>query len=163
TKPETRRLLLQRRWRTHGGPARRLEAGVRDADRVSDERMGATARQASGAAHIQPAPRSVRACRLQLEYLLGLDGRSRAPAVCGAGLGGAADRGVRRVPATPEAGVVQPGRGDGAGVEAPPLRYRVLRRSIRRARGRRAPDVAATSAADRRVSAPASAIESSAH
>ena len=32
--------------------------------------------------------------------------------------GGGADRGLRQVPAAPEAGVVQPGRGAGAGVES---------------------------------------------
>ena len=93
---ETGHLLLQRRRRTHGGPARRLETGVRDANRLSDECMGAAASEAARAAHIQSAARSVRAGRFQLEYLLGLDGRSRPPAVCSASLGGATNRGVYR-------------------------------------------------------------------
>ena len=66
----------------------------------------------------QPAPRPVRAGRLQLQHLLGLDGRSRPAAVPDAGGGGGADRGLRQVPAAPEAGFVQPGRGAGAGVES---------------------------------------------
>ena len=55
-------------------------------------------------------------------------------AVCGAGGGGAADRGVHQVPAASETGVVQPGRGDGDGGEAARLR----RINDRRGRGWRA-------------------------
>ena len=40
--------------------------------------LGRAAREASGAVHHEPAPRPVRAGRIQLEYLLGLDGRSHA-------------------------------------------------------------------------------------
>ena len=70
------------------------------------------------AAYHELAARSVRAGRLQLEHLLGLDGRSRAPAVHDAGGRGAADRGLRQVPAAAETGVVQPGLGDGTGENA---------------------------------------------
>ena len=77
--------------------------------------LGGAVREAAAAAHLQPAARSVRAGRVQLEHLLGLDGRSRPPAVPDAGAGGGADRELREVPAAPEAGLVQPGRGAGAG------------------------------------------------
>ena len=45
--------------------------------------------------HHQPAPRSVRARRLQLEHVLGLDGRSRAADVSDAEGRGGADQGLR--------------------------------------------------------------------
>ena len=66
------------------------------------------------AVHHEPAPRPVRAGRVQLQHLLGLDGRPRPAALCDAGGGGGADRGLRQVPAAPEAGLVQPGRGVGS-------------------------------------------------
>ena len=53
-----------------------------------DEALGGAVREASDAVHLQPAARPVRAGRCQLEYLPGLDGRSRATAVSGAGAGG---------------------------------------------------------------------------
>ena len=56
-----------------------------------DGTVGRAVREASAAAHHELAARSVRAGRLQLEHLLGLDGRSRAAAVPDAG-GGGADR-----------------------------------------------------------------------
>ena len=90
-----------------------------------DAAVGGAVREAAGAVHHEPAPRSVRAGRLQLEHLPGLDGRSRAADVSDAGGGGAADRGLRQVPAAAEAGVVQPGRGDGAGVAPRPSRRHV--------------------------------------
>ena len=72
-------------------------------------------REASATVHHEPPPRPVRAGRIQLEHLLGLDGRSRSPDVPDAGGGGGGDRGLRQVPAAAEAGFVQPGRGAGAG------------------------------------------------
>ena len=56
---------------------RRLQVRFRGAARQPDEPVGGAVGEASSAAHHEPAPRSVRARRLQLEYLLGLDGRSR--------------------------------------------------------------------------------------
>ena len=57
-----------------------------------DAAVGRAVREAAGAAHREPPSRSVRAGRLQLEHLLGLDGRSRPADVPDAGGGGAADR-----------------------------------------------------------------------
>ncbi len=48
------------------------------AAREHDGAMGRAVREAAAAADLQPAPRSVRAGRVQLEHLLRLDGRSRS-------------------------------------------------------------------------------------
>ena len=96
----------------------KLRAGR--AARNFDERLAGTAGEASVADDLQPPSRPVRAGRLQLKCLLGLDGRSRFPDVRDASGGGGADRGLRQVPAAAEAGFVQPGRGAGAG-DAPRL------------------------------------------
>ena len=113
--PEKRHRVLQRRRRRHRGARRRLQVPPGGATREHDAPVGRAVREASAAVHHEPAPRPVRAGRLQLEHLPGLDGRSRAAAVSDAGGDRGADRGLRQVPAAPEAGFVQPGRGDGAG------------------------------------------------
>ena len=122
--PEKRHLLLQRRRRRHRGAGRRLEVQSGRAARQHDAAVGRAVREASTAVHRQPASRSVRAGGIQLEHLLGLDGRPRAAAVPDAGGGRGADRGLREVPAAAETRLVQPGRGAGAGVASR------LRRSI---------------------------------
>ena len=53
-----------------------------------DAGVGGADREAAGAAHLQPASRSVRARQLQLQRLLGLAGRSRPTALSGAGARG---------------------------------------------------------------------------
>ena len=87
--------VLQRRRRRHGGAGWRLQVQFGGTARQYDEAVGRAVREASLAAHHEPPSRSVRAGRLQLEHLLGLDGRSRAPDVPDAGGGGGADRGLR--------------------------------------------------------------------
>ena len=79
--PRNAHRVLQRRRRRHRGAGRRLEVQPCRATRQSNEAVGRAVRQTSVAAHHELAPRSVRAGRLQLEHLLGLDGRSRAAAV----------------------------------------------------------------------------------
>ena len=100
---------------------RRLQVQFGGAARQPDGPVGGAVCEAAGAAYREPASRPVRACRLQLEYLLGLDGRSRAPDVHDAGRGGGAGRELRQVPAAPETRLVQPRLGDGDGGQAPPL------------------------------------------
>ena len=115
-KPATRHHLLQRRWRGHRGAGRRLEIQSGRAARQYDEAVGRAVRQTAAAVHHEHASRPVRARRIQLEHLSGLDGRSRAAAVHDAGIRRAADRWLRQVPAEAEARFVQPRRGAGAGV-----------------------------------------------
>ena len=116
--PEERHRVLQRRRRRHRGAGRRLEVQSVGATRQSNESVGRAVREASVAAYHELAARPVRTGRLQLEHLLGLDGRSRAPIVPDAGGGRVADRGLRQVPAAAETRLVQPGLGDGAGKDA---------------------------------------------
>ena len=87
--PAKRHHVLQRRRRGHGGAGRRLQVQSGGAARQHDEAVGRAVREAAGAVHRQPASRPVRAGRIQLEHLLGLDGRSRASDVSDAGSGGA--------------------------------------------------------------------------
>ncbi len=122
-KPETRHHLLQRRRRGHRGAGRRLEIPSGRAARQYDEAVGRAVRQIAAAVHHEHASRSVRARRIQLEHLSGLDGRSRASDVHDAGIRRAADRRLRQVPAEAEARFVQPRRGAGAG-DSPRLRRR---------------------------------------
>ena len=114
----------------------KLRAGR--AARNFDECLAGTAGEASDTEDLQPPSRPVRAGRLQLECLLGLDGRSHFHAVRDASGGGGADRGLRQVPAAPEAGFVQPGRGAGAG-GPPQLSRPSYSTAAKRARCRRAP------------------------
>ena len=103
----------------HGGPQRRLEDGGRRAARGADAGLDGAAQQAAGPAHLQSASRPVRAGPAQLQHLLRLDDESRLHALRDAGAGGGADRGLREVPAAPETGLVQPGRGHATGAGPP--------------------------------------------
>ena len=119
--PEKVPHVLQRRRGSHGGADWRLQACAGGATRNFDGRLAGAAGEASSAEDLQPPSRPVRAGRLQLECLLGLDSRSHFHAVRDASCSGGADRGLRQVPAAPEAGFVQPGRGAGAG--GPPRQF----------------------------------------
>ena len=85
--PEKRDHLLQRRRRRHRGAGRRLQVQPGGATRQHDAAVGRAVREAAAAVHHEPAPRPVRAGRVQLEHLPGLDGRSRAADVPDAGGG----------------------------------------------------------------------------
>ena len=67
---------------------------------------------------VQPAARPVRARRRELEHLLRLDGRHAFLIYEMQAIVAEQIAGLREVPAAPEAGLVQPGRGDGAVVES---------------------------------------------
>ena len=136
--PEKCRHVHERRRRGHGGAGWRLQVSFGGATRQHDETVGRTVREASAAVYHEPPPRPVRTGRSQLEYLPGLDGRSRAPVVHDAGSGGGGDRGLRQVPAAAEAGFVQPGRGIGAG-DAPRLSRLSYSTEAKGARPARAP------------------------
>ena len=60
--------------------------------------VGRAVREASVAVHHEPPARPVRAGRVQLEHLLGLDGRSRTPDVSDAGRGGGRIEGFEKFP-----------------------------------------------------------------
>ena len=83
--PEKRHRLLQRRRRRHRGARRRLEVPSGGTARKSDATVGRAVREASSAVYHEPPSRPVRTGRIQLQHLLGLDGRSRAPDVPDAG------------------------------------------------------------------------------
>ena len=78
------------------------------ATRQHDETVGRTVREGAAPVHHESPSRPVRAGRVQLEHVSGLDGQSRAPDVPDAGGGGVGDRQLHQIPAAPEAGVVQP-------------------------------------------------------
>ena len=118
--PEKRHHVLQRRRRRHRGAGWRLQVPFGGTTRQHDETVGRAVREASAAVYHEPASRSVRAGRIQLEHLPGLDGRSRAPDVQMQAVVASEIDGLRQVPAAAETRLVQPGRGAGAG-DAPRL------------------------------------------
>src|SRR6185312_14359259 len=122
-------LLHERRRRRDGGAQRRLEVRARRTEGAAAPRLDGAVRQAPAAADVQPAPGPVRARAGELEHLLRLGRLPRLHAVRDAGAGGRADRRLQEVPAAPETGLVQPGRGHAATRSAPLASWRPVSRS----------------------------------
>ena len=109
--PEELLLLHERRRRHPRHPDEGLEGRPDGAAREDTRLLVRTVREAEGAQDVQPAARSVRAGRRELEHLLGLGACARLHRLCDAGPRREPDRRLPEVPAAPEAGVVQPRRG----------------------------------------------------
>jgi len=121
-KPSKRHCVLQRRRRRHRCAGRRLEV-----------QSGTAAREIRWSNWAEPfvklrLPHIMSLRRDPFERadfnrtLLRLDGRSRAPDVRDAGGGGWTDRDFIKFPPRQTAGVLQPGRGNGANKNAPQLK-----------------------------------------
>ncbi len=102
-------LLHQRRRRDHGDPHAGLESGADGAARQAAGVLVRAFREVARPEAVQSATRPIRACRRELEHLLGLDDFPYVRRLHDAGRGGQPDRELRQVPAAAETRLVQPG------------------------------------------------------
>ena len=86
-----------------------------------DEGLAGAAREASGADDISICDATRSSGPISTRIPTGTGWSITSPDVPDAGGGGGADRRLRQVPAAPETGLVQPGRGDGASLDPRPL------------------------------------------